>query len=150
MTKKFKTYQSKLHILNIEGGGNHVLIKAKINKTKVNMIVDTGASSTVFDLDNPIFSNVDFENLETDNPSSGFNSVINELYFGNIDSFSISWYKIKNLKAVFTSMQHINELYKNLNLPHVAGILGCDFLIANNAVLDFENKKLIIKKFIKH
>ena len=55
MTKKFKTYQSKLHILNIEGGGNHVLIKAKINKTKVNMIVDTGASSTVFDLDNPIF-----------------------------------------------------------------------------------------------
>jgi hypothetical protein len=81
MTKKFKTYQSKLHILNIEGGGNHVLIKAKINKTKVNMIVDTGASSTVFDLDNPIFSNVDFENLETDNPSSGFNSVIDELYF---------------------------------------------------------------------
>ncbi|HOR59960.1 MAG TPA: retropepsin-like aspartic protease [Bacteroidales bacterium] len=146
MSKKFKTYQSKLHILNIDDSGNHVLIKAKVNKNKVNMIVDTGASSTVFDVENPIFSDIEFENLETDNPSSGFNSVIEELYYGNIDSFSISWFKIKNFEAVFTSMQHINYLYKNLNLPPVAGILGCDFLIENNAVLDFENKKLIIKK----
>ncbi|NLB86262.1 MAG: hypothetical protein GX793_04280 [Bacteroidales bacterium] len=149
MIEKFKTYKSKIHILNIEGGGNHILIEVKINGLKANMIIDTGASSTVFDIKNPIFENINFENIETNNLSSGFNSVIEGLYFGNINSFSISWFKLKNLKSIFTSMQHINDLYKNLNLPSVAGILGCDFLVANNVLLDFEKKEILIKKQIK-
>jgi hypothetical protein len=43
-------------------------------------------------------------------------------------------------------MDLINSLYKSLNLPVIAGIIGCDWLIENNAIIDFSQQILQIEK----
>ncbi len=142
MIEKRKTYTSKIRILNIDGGGKHIILQARINGNKVNLIIDTGASNSIFDKDSEIFSNLNFSKLISDSKSSGFNSEIDNLFTGSIEKFSISYFKFSNYKAIFTSMQHINLLYNQLGLPAISGILGCNFLVETNAILDFETKIL--------
>ena len=45
-----KTTSLPLKLLIIEGDGFHIMLHAKINGKKAAMLIDTGASKTVFDL----------------------------------------------------------------------------------------------------
>jgi predicted aspartyl protease len=38
-----------LELMNIEGDGYHLMIEAEVNEKTVRLLVDTGASKTVFD-----------------------------------------------------------------------------------------------------
>jgi hypothetical protein len=141
-----KIHEIPFRICEIEGGGSHILIKANINKVKSNLLIDTGASNSVFDISSKAFTNT--ETLETKNDirSSGFNSEIENLSVGTIESFSMSYFRTSFEYAIFTPLDHINNLYKSMNLPRISGIIGCDFLIKHNAIIDFRQKILQIEK----
>ncbi|MFM8917314.1 MAG: retropepsin-like aspartic protease, partial [Bacteroidota bacterium] len=48
MTKK-KTVRVPIRLLKIEQNGCHPVVTAKINNKSIRMVIDTGASQTVFD-----------------------------------------------------------------------------------------------------
>ena len=134
------------NIVDIEGGGKHILIECKIESKKAILLIDTGASNSVFDLDYDIFDRKDFSLVSDEITSSGFNSTIDEIFVGNIQSLKISRFSTAIENAIFTSLDHINKLYNKIDLPKINGILGCDFLLKYNAVIDFSKKMLFLKK----
>ncbi|MDD3740020.1 MAG: aspartyl protease family protein [Bacteroidales bacterium] len=142
----YKKYKVKLKFLKIDGGGTHLAVRAKINGVSSVLLIDTGASNTVFDSDNPIFSDIETTPADKKGAGSGFNSELPELVIGEIKSIKIARMEIKNLKVIFTSMNHINNLYKTLRLPSITGILGSDLLLTNNAIIDFGNKLIMFEK----
>ena len=145
---KMKKYNIPLRICNIDGGGKHILIKANINKTKCFLILDTGASNSVFDPNSPAFKDTSFDTLENDNQSSGFNSKIENISTGNIQSLNIGYFRSSEKNAIFTPLNYINQLYKSLKLPHISGIIGCDFLIKHTAIIDLSDNIMVLKKIV--
>jgi hypothetical protein len=144
MTKKNITIRFK--VLKLDGGGRHIAIKARINGYNSVLLVDTGASNSIFDSDHIAFAETSLKKVDSDGNSSGFNSEISNLFQGEISEFKISRYKQNNIKVIFTSMDHINALYRTLRFPVIAGIIGCDWLLENKAVLDFSQHILVIEK----
>ncbi len=141
-----KKYNIPLKICSIDGGGSHILIKASINKIKCFLLIDTGASNSVFDPNSNAFEDTDFEDVENNNQSSGFNSKIENLSTGHIKSLNIGYFRSSETNAIFTSLDYINQLYKSLKLPSISGIIGCDFLIKHKAIIDLSKDIMILEK----
>lgn len=136
----------KFKVFELEGGGRHIAVKSTINGQNAVLLIDTGASNSIFDTGHIAFAETKLKNVDYDGNSSGFNSEISNLFQGEIEEFKISRYKENNVKVIFTSMDHINALYKSLRFPVIAGIIGCDWLLKNNAILDFSKQILVIEK----
>ncbi len=141
-----KTYKIPLKIYEIPGGGNHLLIKCTINDNKTFMLIDTGASNSVFDPEFEAFTETEMIPVEEEMKSSGFNSTIEKLLIGSINKLKLSHFTTNLPQAVFTSLAHVNSLYKSIKLPYIAGILGCDFLIKHGAIINFHKKILYLEK----
>jgi hypothetical protein len=142
--KKQKEYRIKLNVLNIRNGGNHFYVNARIRGEKVRLLIDTGASSTVFDRNSPLFEKMNFENADFLNSGSGFNSLISDISIGEVDYLSIGRYKIRNFLCLFTPMDHVNELYTSMGFKKIIGILGSDFLLLHNSIIDLKKLELIL------
>lgn len=139
-------YKIKLKKFDLDGGGKHIAVRCKINGSKAILIIDSGASNSIFDLDNETFAECEISDVSDMGIGSGFNSSIPELGKGVISNMIIGRLKLTNFTSVFTPMNHINNLYKELKLPKIAGLLGSDFLFEYNAVIDFENQIMTLRK----
>ncbi len=144
--EKKKVIKIKTILFELDGGGKHIAVKSTINGKKSVLLIDTGASNSIFDIDNKAFAEVSFSAVNGEGSGSGFNSEIPELSKGVINSLNIGRFKIENENVIFTSMDHINKLYKSLRLPRIAGILGSDFLIKYAAIIDFGQSILLLNK----
>jgi hypothetical protein len=136
----------KIHVLNIQGGGFHILIKCKINDISGMLLIDTGASNSIFDLNLENFDKNNLIPLEDEITSSGFNSTIEELYSGEIKNLKIGSFNTQIENAIFTSLDYINALYLSMDLTKILGIIGCDFLFKHKAVIDLSQKYLYLEK----
>jgi hypothetical protein len=138
------TFSIPIIIHEIEAEGFHPHTQIKINGQYVNMLLDTGASKTVFD-SNAISSMID--NLELnphDKLTTGLGTNSMESHFAEIGKLEIGEFFMENYVAVFLDLSHVNESYQHLEIPTIAGVLGSDFLVTLNAVVDFKEKKLVL------
>jgi len=142
-----KKYKIPLKVYEIPGGGTHLLVKAKLNGELNYILIDTGASNSVFDTTNSAFENTDFETKEEEVQSSGFNSNIENIQVGEIESLKISHFKTSLSEVIFTPLDHINELYKSIKLPQICGIIGSDFLLKHNGIINFKTRILYLENF---
>lgn len=133
-----------IKIVKIEDGC-HLFVKVVFNsKTKGILIIDTGASKTVFDISllkdivNDVYSHEDIK-------SAGIEANMIESKLGSIDTFKIGKLKIKDYKVVLLNLDNINQLYENIYKIKIWGLIGGDFLAKYKAVINYENKHLIIK-----
>jgi hypothetical protein len=139
-------HKIKLKKFDLDGGGKHIAVRCEINGVKALLIIDTGASNSIFDLNSELFDKDNISDVSDMGTGSGFNSVIPELGKGVIKKISMGRMKINDFNAVFTPMSHINDLYKVLKLPHISGLLGSDFLFKYKALIDFENQIMWLEK----
>jgi hypothetical protein len=146
MIMKNKEKKISLIIAEIEGGGKHILVKSRINGTRAFLLIDTGASNSIFDKNFHIFDTQNFEVIGGNASSSSFNSDIEEFYTGEEIKLSMGFFRVILENPIFTQFGHVNTLYKSMGLPSIAGILGSDFLVEYNATLDFPNKQLTLRK----
>ncbi|HNQ67907.1 MAG TPA: aspartyl protease family protein [Bacteroidales bacterium] len=147
MTETKKSwYKIKLNLLEIDGGGTHIAVRCIINGKKSVLLVDTGASNSVFDSESDIFDGAEMETVNDNGMGSGFNSDLPQLVRGKIDSIKWGRMEIRNMTVFFTPMNHINHLYKRLKLPRITGILGSDLLLEYNAIIDFGNSIVLFEK----
>lgn len=135
-------------ILDIAGDGFHLMIKLYINKKLANVIVDTGASKTVFDKTRieKYVKERTFEKHESLSSGLGTNTMKSELV--TIKKIKIGDLEIENYKTILLDLSHVNQSYEQIGLKHVDGVLGSDILLKYNAVIDYE-KKILKFKFSK-
>jgi predicted aspartyl protease len=136
-----KKHTHKLKKLQIEDVGIHLLARVKVNGVMANMVVDTGASRTVFDLEKMKTFNLDIE--KTDYLSSGIGTNSLESVITVIENFQIGRLKIKDFPVVLIDLQHVNTSYEMLKLPPVIGIIGGDLLNTYNANINYNTSKII-------
>ena len=129
----------QLELIDLNGDGFHLSLKASLNNKPIFLILDTGASHTVFDV-NRIGNYVDQPDFETNEQLStglGTNSMESNIFIA--DSFMLGEMKINDYRALAIDMQHINQTYEMLDLPLIDGVLGGDILMDFKARIDYKN-----------
>ena len=132
-------------ILPIEDDGYHLLVQGKVNGIGVNLILDTGASRTVFDEERlgSILINSHFEEQERLSAGIGTTSMMSKKVV--IDQLSFNTLLINNYEATVLNLKHVNQSYEKLELAAVDGILGGDILLKYKAIIDYHAKELLLK-----
>lgn len=135
-------------IISINGEGFHLTMKLYINGKPANVIIDTGASKTVFDKSRitKFITNKIFDENEKLSTGLGTNSM--KSHMTKIKKMKLGVIQILNYETVLLDLSHVNQSYEQVGLKPVEGVLGSDILVEYKAVIDYEKKimKLKIKK----
>jgi hypothetical protein len=146
------TIKIPLRLLNIEGDGFHLQAKVKINGKPALVILDTGASRTVFDKTEILKYLRTEEIAEHDRVSTGLGTSDMQSQVVTLDSFTLGKLKLEKFPAVVLDLQHVNQTYAAIGFASIAGVLGSDVLVGYRAVIDFRKKSLSLtmpKKLVK-
>ena len=136
-----------IEILLIEDDGSHLLIKSKINGKNARILIDTGASRSVFDQERiRNFVNektfVQHDKLST---GLGTNSMLTSVV--KLKSFKLGDLVLENFDAVLLDLKHVNGSYDSLGFSAIDGVLGNDILLKYNANINY--KKFILTLDLK-
>lgn len=133
-------------ILNIDNEGFHLLIRIQVNRRVAKIIVDTGASKTVFDRTR-IEKFVNERNFDVhEKMSSGLGTNTMKSQTTTIQRIKIGTIEIHNYRAVLLDLSHVNQSYEQIGLKPVDGVLGSDILLQYKAVIDYDKKVLKLKQ----
>lgn len=132
-------------ILNIDNEGFHLLMKLHINQKVARIIIDTGASKTVFDKTRieKFVTNKNFDLHEKMSSGLGTNTMQSQTTY--LKKIKIKDIEILDYKAVLLDLSHVNQSYEQIGLRPVDGVLGSDILLHYKAVIDYEKKVLKLK-----
>ncbi len=133
-----------IEIFPIEDDGYHLKVSLMINGKQANVIIDTGASRSVFD-ENRIVEFLGHDELEEqDRLSSGLgtNTMVSKKV--KIDKLQLGDIIIENYNATILDLSHVNSSYEKLDLNPIDGILGGDILYDNKSIIDYDKKELIL------
>ena len=132
-------------VLSIGGEGFHLIMKLYINRKVANVIIDTGASKTVFDKKRILkyVTNKKFD--KHDNLSSGLGTSTMKSHFTSIKKLKIGEIEIMDYQTILLDLSHVNKSYHQVGLTQIDGVLGSDILLKHNAVIDYEKKILKLK-----
>jgi predicted aspartyl protease len=135
----------KIKFVKLSNNGVHLLIKPRINHMPGILIVDTGASNTVFDktrierlIPDPKFKQVDKMSTGLGTSSMESHSVV-------IDQFQLGEILLRKLKVMVLDLSHVNASYEEMNLKAIDGVIGGDILKKYNAVIDYKKKILALE-----
>lgn len=132
-------------VLSIGGEGFHLIIKLYINRKVANVIIDTGASKTVFDKKRIAKYVTNKKFGKHDNLSSGLGTSTMKSHFTSIKKIKIGEIEILDYKTILLDLSHVNKSYHQVGLPQIDGVLGSDILLKYKAVIDYEKKVLKLK-----
>lgn len=128
--------------LIIDGDGVHLMVEAKTGRKKVRLIVDTGASKTVFDKSRfeKLFPNQNIQDSDALTTGLGTNSFPGAI--AKINSLKIGDLKLSNFDVLVLDLSHVNASYLLLGFKPFDGVLGSDLLLKYNALIDFQASML--------
>ncbi len=130
--------------LSIDNEGTHLMVEGLVNGLKASLIIDTGASRTVFDLKRITHYQPDCEIKKNNKFFSGIGAGNIDTYLTTIKTLQLGEAKIRDLAVVLFDLKVINQSYAMFDLPKIDGVLGGDVLKAKNAVVDYKNGLLFM------
>jgi predicted aspartyl protease len=136
----------KLITIKLPPKGIHLIVNAKINNRSARLVLDTGASQTVLDLNRISRFTKELEFRKHDAHSSGIGSDTMVSHIFHADKFKIGKINIENIELVLIDMIHVNNSYNLLGKKAVDGVLGGDVLKSLNAVINYKSRTLHISK----
>jgi len=141
--KNIPATRISINLIAIEDNGCHLYIKAKIQGKTANLLIDTGASRTVFDrtrMETFVHDAAPF--TELDKLSTGLGTDSMRGHTVNLDSLEIGAITINNYTAMTLDLTHVNESYAKIGIEPIDGVLGGDILGEYNANIDYKTRKL--------
>jgi predicted aspartyl protease len=147
VAKRVKTKIS-LQKVAVEQDGYHVMCSAIANGQPINLLIDTGASRTVFDNESmERILGIDISGLENNQQlSAGIGTTNLESRFLQLQHLTLGDLSIQNYQSVLIDMSQVNMLYRSLGLPAIEGILGGDLLMELKAVIDYKKMEMTLYK----
>lgn len=131
-----------IHLIKLEDQSYHLMMEAVFNSsTPGNLIIDTGASKTIFDREftQPFIKNI--VEIEEEN-SSGINAMITGAQTGVISSIRFHTFEIEEYPCLTLDLSHVNKVYSKFTDKQIAGLIGSDFLVEHEAVIDYGQQKI--------
>ena len=130
--------------INVEHGGVHLSVIMKVNGKNARMVLDTGASRTVFDFHLIKTFVKTPEIIDSEILSAGIGTTEMKSHFITIKKLQIGKRIIQNYHAVLLNLEHVNLAYANAGIKKIDGILGGDILMDLKAVIDYSKMELKI------
>ena len=135
-----------LKLIELDDNSFHLLVEAEINNIPLNLVIDTGASRTVFDK-KILSKSLKGRKLEIQNvQSAGIMADQIESRMAIAEVFTIGDLKLKNFPVVMIDLDAINKLYLTVAGKKIHGLLWSDFLLRMRAIIDYKKLILIIRK----
>ncbi len=131
-----------IQLLFIEDAGYHLLVKAKVNGKAVTMLIDTGASKTVFDKGRILRFAEEETFLTLEKLSTGLGTTMMETQSTVLKKFQVGELQIANFETIVIDLSHVNLTYAKLDLPAIDGVLGSDLMVKHHAVIDYKKKEM--------
>jgi len=135
-----------IEIVELENESFHLLISCTLNGEQCgDMVIDTGASKTVFDRNfvlNYQHKDVDEEDLQ----SCGLGGEDIDSDLVEIKSLGFGDFQSETLNVVLIDLSNINKMYQKYCQRQICGLLGSDFLLNHQAVIDYQKSQLILSK----
>ena len=122
----------------------HLLIKASVNSVSGNFILDTGASNTCVCFENVELFHLKTSHSKTQAAGAGATGMLTEISRNNSLKMG-SWQK-DNFDIVVFNLSHVNEALVQHKAKPVQGIIGADILHSGQAIIDYFNGYLYLKK----
>ena len=130
-------------IVELEANTYHPLVLAEFPGLESYWwVIDSGASKSVFDV---LLVDYYVVNDEDSVMATGLGKEVVETSSGTIAEFKIGGLDFGPLKVALVNFQHINDEYAKFSDKKIAGLIGCDFLYAHKAILDFEQSKIVLR-----
>lgn len=135
-----------IQLLCIDTDGYHLMVALSINGLRANAILDTGASRSVLDKSRVFhyLGNLDLQ--KEDRLFSGIGASQVETHTITIAALSIGQLVLENMNVVVINLQSINQAYAIFDLPKIDMVLGSDILVGLGAVIDYQNRQLVVTK----
>lgn len=139
-------YRIPLRIIKLEPGNYHAFIQISIDNKPCLLLLDTGASKTVFDAEQILqfVKEHEFKKHPAKSVGLGVKAmdtrvvVLRQLLFGKLVK--------KKMEVAVLDLSHVNQTYHALKLPKIHGVLGGDILHKYNSVIDYGKKQLVLQK----
>jgi predicted aspartyl protease len=133
-----------MDVLDMGEGGVHVVVKIKINGKSAVMVVDTGASKSIFDVNRFERFRQDAELKKNNVLSSGVGNNDLESHTVMIKKLQIGRLVVQEYDAVLMNLSHVIESYVDMGFKPLDGILGSDILHVFKAVIDYNKMELTL------
>ncbi len=139
-------YKLPIEIAELESKTFHVFVNLIIGKQPCRMLLDTGASKTVLDSERILrfVTNEQIEDNESKSVGLGVGAM--ETRITTLVSVKVGTLKVKKMEVAVLPLAHVNETYQLLNLHPVDGVLGSDFLVKYDAIIDMRKSLLTLRK----
>lgn len=137
-----ETFSIPIRFVAIEKSGIHVAVSGFVNGNLANILIDTGASQSVFDKNriNLFSGQTEFESA--DQLSKGLGTDSMEGFKFVIDQFLLGDLLLEPYEIVALDLSHINASYNELGHAPIDIVLGGDFLKKYRSVIDYEKAEL--------
>src|ERR1043166_4601771 len=122
-------YELPLQIINIREEGFHVFLDIRVNGKPARMLLDTGASHTVFDIEMLKEMHAGIELHENEDKATGLGSSSVENFIAEISLLNLGGLRMADYSVGVMDLSHVNERYRHIGLPAIAGVLGSDILM---------------------
>lgn len=131
-----------LKVIAIDDDGYHVFISAIVNGKSARLLIDTGASKTVFDKKRVqrFVKKNKVEKIEKLSTGLGTNSM--ESHVTILKELQLAKWKVKNYKVVLLDLSHVNQSYRLMKLKPLDGVIGSDLLVKYKALIDYEQQQM--------
>jgi len=133
-----------LRFIEIEKTGIHIAVSGLINGNLANILIDTGASQTVFDKNRVHLFSDQTEFLKAEKLSKGLGTDSMEGFQFTMDQFILGELVLRDHDVVLLDLGHINASYKDLGLTPIDMVLGGDFLKTYHASIDYGVAELLL------
>ena len=137
-----KYYTLPLQLVELEDQNYHILIETEFqNGEKGKWAIDTGASKTVFDVNQKQYYQLS-EQADLEIKSAGLSEAQIDTMAGAIFKLKMGDLELENWPVAIIDMQYVNKLYSQFTNEVIFGLLGSDFLVQHKAVIDFKTMEL--------
>ncbi|MEI6507650.1 MAG: aspartyl protease family protein [Bacteroidota bacterium] len=140
-----KKYKINIIIEELEKENYHLFVELKIGENKARLLLDTGASKTVFDKERVLAFVSKKKIKKHDSKSVGLGATEVKTKVVKLKKLKIGGMKIEKMEVAVLDIGHVNQTYKQINLPEIDGVLGSDFLMKYLAKIDYEKSVLGMK-----
>ena len=131
-----------LEIVTIDPNGTHLLLNVSINGKPLKLVLDTGASRSVFDLDYLKEIEPDLKIHEEEAVSAGVGAINIISYTAVVENFGIGMKEIKNFELAIMDLAAVLQSYEKIGAAKIHGVLGGDILLKGNAIINYVKLEL--------
>jgi len=136
----------KLIVEEIEKKNFHLFVIINIGKKFARLLLDTGASKTVFDK-GKILKFVKLSRLLAhEGKSVGLGISDAETQVVKLNNIQIGKLAINSFEVAVLDISNVNITYNQISIPDIDGVLGSDFLMKYKATIDFNKGVLVLRK----